>query len=425
MRPKPDKPKDPVDPVPLVGKGEARRGWLGVIGWLDGLAGKLPGGAGERWRQAVQRRQRALSSEGTRPLAQVPTLAELLRRAHWQKVLLFIASLYLFMLAISFLKSGAQDLGQVLADGLHRPSLGQSLGAGWLAAYLILSGSPVAAVGLTLLAADVVDPVAALGIIVGSRLGANMLVLGLGFLYVLRGRDRQTSLSMGLLSLSVTFVTHAFGLLLGLSLLQRGAFAHMVVGDLPSLNAVFDVLVNPLIDLFGLMVPSWGLFALGLGLTLASFNLFDRCLPQMTLRSSQLGRTSRLIYRPWVMFLLGAGLTMISMSVSVSLSILVPLSDRGFVRRENVIPYIMGANITTYADTLFAAFLLGSASAVGVVLVLMVSIALVSLAILVFVYGQFEHATLGFATWVTARNANVMAFMVLIIGAPLLLIALG
>jgi len=60
------------------------------------------------------------------------------------------------------------------------------------------------------------------------------------------------------------------------------------------------------------------------------------------LKESQVGQVSRMVYKPMVMFALGAAITMVSMSVSVSLSILVPLSNRGIIRRENVIPYIMG-----------------------------------------------------------------------------------
>ena len=82
---------------------------------------------------------------------------------------------------------------------------------------------------------------------------------------------------------------------------------------------------------------------------------------------------------------------MISMSVSVSLSILVPLSHRGFVRRENVIPYIMGANITTFIDTLLAAVLLDNPQAFTVVLVEMVSITIVSAFILLLVYRPYER----------------------------------
>ena len=79
---------------------------------------------------------------------------------------------------------------------------------------------------------------------------------------------------------------------------------------------------------------------------------------------------------------LGALITLISMSVSLSLGILVPLSTRGFIRRENVIPYIMGANITTFIDTLLAAVLLDNPPAFTIVLVQMLSISVVSVVLL-------------------------------------------
>jgi Na+/phosphate symporter len=130
---------------------------------------------------------------------------------------------------------------------------------------------------------------------------------------------------------------------------------------------------------------------------------------------------SRLVYRPWVMFLLGCLITTISMSVSISLSILVPLSARGFVRRENVIPYIMGANIMTFVDTLLAAVLLKNPEAFTVVLVVMVTVALICLLVLALAYTPFQHGVLAFVEWVTAKNRNLVIFMVGIFLVPIIL----
>jgi CRP-like cAMP-binding protein len=80
-----------------------------------------------------------------------------------------------------------------------------------------------------------------------------------------------------------------------------------------------------------------------------------RALPEMSADRSSFQRIGRLVYRPMAMFLLGCAVTSVTLSVSVSLSILVPLSAKGLVRRENTLPYIMGANITTFIDTLVAA----------------------------------------------------------------------
>jgi Na+/phosphate symporter len=190
------------------------------------------------------------------------------------------------------------------------------------------------------------------------------------------------------------------------------------------LNSVFDFVFTPLVKLLVSFLPTWALFLVGLGIIMASFNLFDRCLPQMTVKDSQVGRVSRLVYRRWVMFVLGAVVTLISMSVSVSLSILVPLSNRGFIRRENVIPYIMGANITTFIDTLLASVLLDNPAAFTIVLVQMVSITIVSSIILVTIYRPYERIMLDFVGWVTAHNRNLALFMATIFLVPIILMLL-
>jgi hypothetical protein len=274
-----------------------------------------------------------------------------------------------------------------------------------------MSGSPVAAAALTFFEAGVIDKLGAFAMITGSRLGASFIVLFIGFVYVLRGRNRASGLSMGLLSLSVTGTTYLVGLIIGWGLLQSGRLDHLQLQSGALLNSVIDLVFDPIIAFLQPLLPRWSLFLIGLGIIMVSFNLFDRCLPQMAIKESQVGRISRLVYKPWVMFILGGLVTLISMSVSVSLSILVPLSNRGFVRRENVIPYIMGANITTFIDTLLAAVLLNNPDAFTVVLVEMLSITIVSILILLTVYHRYERGMLALVAWVTDSNRHLAIFM--------------
>lgn len=260
--------------------------------------------------------------------------------------------------------------------------------------------------------------------ITGSRMGASFIVLFIGFIYVLRGRNRATSLSMGLTSFTVTWTTHVVGLVLGVVILRTGVLSGVYLRTGATLGSVIDLIFDPIIHALNSFLPGWALFIVGMAVILVSFNLFDRCLPEMAIKESQVGRVSRLVYRPWVMFLLGAGVTMISMSVSVSLGILVPLSNRGFVRRENVIPYIMGANVTTFIDTLLAAVLLNNPPAFTVVLTEMISIALVSLFILTFFFGTFERATLDLVAKITANGRNLALFMAVLFVVPIVLLLL-
>jgi len=348
--------------------------------------------------------------------------------ARWRtrlgKVVLFVTSLFLFILAIMLMKDGAKPLAPLIRDQFNINNAANSLGFGWLFAYIIMSGSPVAAAALTFFDAGVLDKLGTFAMIIGSRLGASFLVLFIGFIYVLRGRDRSTSLGMGLLSLLVTVSTYSVSLFIGAAILQTGLLdsVHLKTGVL--LGSIIDAIFTPFVQILVLWLPNWALFPVGLIIIILSFNLFDRCLPQMSVKESQVGHMSRLVYRPWVMFLLGALITLISMSVSVSLSILVPLSARGFIRRENVIPYIMGANITTFIDTLLAAVLLATPAAFTIILTGMVSITLVSAIILLIFYRPYERLMLNLINWIIRRKRHLAIFMGIIFLIPLFLLIL-
>lgn len=339
-----------------------------------------------------------------------------------RKIILFVTSLYLFILAITLMKSGARGFAP-LASSFFPISAGiNSLGFGWLFAYLIMSGSPVAAAALTFFDAGLIDGLGAFAMITGSRLGAGFIVLFIGFIYVLRGRDWATSLSMGTLTLTVTATTYLPGLILGVFMLNTGLLDGIRIHSGTLLISAIDKIVQPIASLSIELLPPWAIFLVGLAIILISFNLFDKCLPQMTLKESQLGWISRLVYRPMVMFTLGAVVTMISMSISISLSLLVPLSHRGFVRRENVIPYIMGANITTFIDTFLAAVLLNNHAAFSIVLVEMVSVLAISIIILTAFYPNYQRSMLNFISWVTASTRNLIIFMITILTVPVILI---
>jgi Na+/phosphate symporter len=338
------------------------------------------------------------------------------------KIGFFILSLYLFILAVTLMKTGARGLTPFLSNLGILSNPANSLGFGWLFAYLIMSGSPVAAAALTFFDAGVLNEISAFTMITGSRLGASFIVLFIGFIYVLRGRDRATSLSMGILSLTVTATTYFPGLLIGIYLLNAGAVDDIQLHTGALLSSVTGTLVEPIAGLLMGIFPFWAVFLIGLGIILVSFNLFDKCLPQMSLKESRVGWVSRLVYRPVVMFTLGALVTMISMSVSVSLSLLIPLSQRGFVRRENVIPYIMGANITTFIDTLLAAVLLDNPASFTIVLVSMLSTAAASILILVVIYRPYLKSSLQFTSWVTSSSRSLAIFMFSIFIFPLILI---
>ena len=126
------------------------------------------------------------------------------------KVGTFAVALFLFVLAIQLMKEGAKALAPTLQDSPLFSNAVSTLGFGWLGAYIVLSGSPIAAVALSLYVGGATTQLQTFTMLSGSRLGASFVVLLVGFLYALRnrGRNRGESIGMGVLALSLTAVSY-------------------------------------------------------------------------------------------------------------------------------------------------------------------------------------------------------------------------
>lgn len=337
------------------------------------------------------------------------------------RVGIFTASLALFIFALILLKEGARQLGPLVRNTLEVNNSINALGFGWLFAYAVMSGSPVATITLTLLDVQTLNRPEAFAMITGSRLGASFIVLFIGFIYWLRGGERKASMSTGLLSLLVTQSTYLPALILGYYILEWGWLDNWQVAHAVQFTSFIDGIFDPVISMLIVWVPRWVIFGLGFAVLMVSFSLMDRSLPKVHLEESRFRGMARILYRPIFTFLLGAAITTLTMSVSLSLSILVPLSMRGYVRRENVIPYVMGANITTFIDTLMAAVLLGNPAAFSVVLVSMFTIALVSLVVILFFFRSYERLILGVANRLLTHRKWLAVYMFVIFAVPILL----
>jgi solute carrier family 34 (sodium-dependent phosphate cotransporter) len=352
------------------------------------------------------------------------SLLRLEREGGWgtlRKVAAGFAGLFLFILALQALKKGAGPLGPFVVERLGVDSPVSAVGFGWLLAFVVLSGSPVAAIALSFFASGVLTAIQTFAMIAGSRFGAAFIVLLLGFFYTLRGKAKGRSLEMGVLSLLTTYVVYGIAIPIGALVLTT----HALDGVHPSLpGGVFDfieLVYDPIVNALAARLAPIFLFLVGVGVILLAFHLFDKALPDLA-KDSPVRDLEAHVYKPLVMFGLGCLVTLFTLSVSVSLGILVPLSAKGIARRENVIPYIMGANITTFVDTLFATLFLDRPEAFTIVLVEMISVAAVSLVILFGLYRKFETALLALSRQILATRARLATFIGLTLLVPILLL---
>lgn len=361
---------------------------------------------------------------------EAPAAIPVVRERVWPRVAARIASglgaLYLLVLALQLMKAGAAAIAPQVRESVFFGNGAATLGAGWLGAYLVLSGSPIAAVSLGLFAGGAITELQTFTMLTGSRLGASFVVLLVGFLYAMRNRGarREESVGMGILALSLTALAYLPGMVLAYAILRSGALAGIHWRTSGEIASLVDLLWGPVQDPVVRLLPGWILLPLGLGVILLSFKLLDRVLPQVDGRTVGRERAAWL-RRPWPMFLIGCAVATLTLSVSVALTVLVPLATRGYVNREESIPYIMGANITTLADTLVAAMLLRNAVAVQIVLAQALGVAVVSIAYLALAYGPIKRGVLGLNDWLVASGRRLWVFVVGLFVFPALLLTSG
>ena len=341
------------------------------------------------------------------------------------KVLFFLAALFLFILAIQLMKEGAGAIGPRLAGSGVFDNAIQTLGLGWLGAYLVLSGSPIAIIALALDSHNALTELQTFTMISGSRLGASFIVLLVGFLYALRATNRRESLGMGVLALSVSGLVYIPAMLFGYAILKSGFLEGINWSASSDVQSVIDAGWGWAQNLIESALPVPLLFPAGLAVILVSFKLLDRVLPSID-SEKHAGAKAHWLKRPWSMFFLGCLACLLTLSVSVAITVLVPLAARGYVDRKEAIPYIMGANVTTLADTLLAAMLLpDGAGSVHVVLSLAIAVSIVTVLLLAFAYRPVQRGIMAIDEWVVGTNVRLWLFVGVLFVVPIALMVAG
>lgn len=342
----------------------------------------------------------------------------------WLLPFLAGGSVLAFLFAVKLLGAATAAAAPVIERLLFRVVVSDAaaLGLGWLAAYALGNGSVVAALGLSLFGAGLLSTAELFMIVAGSRLGAAAIVVFVGALdYVQHERySLPESVSLGLLTflltLSIYLPVTAIGylglpLIVGRFLTLGGGWVGGVRGPRP-----VDALTGAVTSAVG-PGPAVVLSVLVL---YGSLRLFDRVLARVDTETIR-ERFFRHFDRTWLSFAIGLFVTGVTTSVAFSLGVIVPLYNRGYVEREELVPYVLGANIGTLLDTLVVAAVLGSRVGVAVVLSLLSVAGTVTLLVLLVHDGYCRLVTRADDRLLRDRRAFV-AFVVALLLLPLALL---
>ncbi|MFN2489362.1 MAG: hypothetical protein ABR529_06445 [Actinomycetota bacterium] len=295
---------------------------------------------------------------------------------------------------------------------------------------LTLSGSTMAATALTLRATGTISEIQGFTMVTGARLGAAFVVMLVAVLYAFRRgkRGRRKTLSTAVLALMITGAIYLPGALIGLLLLRSEVFRSIDLQAPASFGNVIEAGYGWILG----RIDSWPapvLFVGGLVLLVVSFRLVDALVPELDQERLQGSRLSWL-RRKWPMFLLGNVVVIATMSVSVALTILVPLVAKGYVRRQDLVPYIVGADLGTLVDKLLIAFLVGvgashPASPVRIIVAELAGTAVVGLVMMSVLYDPLSRAVWRIQHYVTRDKMRLALFTGSLFAMPLLIIAIS
>jgi len=333
-----------------------------------------------------------------------------------------LAVLVLFLFAVQLLGTATRAAAPTLREVVPALVVGDAgaLGVSWLSAYGLGNGSVVAALSLSLFTADLLTPSQLFLMVAGSRAGAAAIVVFIGALDFVQKRrfSLRESVSMGVLTFLVTHSIYLPATVLG--------YAVLPVLDPTGLSGIIGLSASPL-QLFepatAAITAAVGpavAFVLAVTLLFGSLQLFDSVLEHVdtgTLRD----RFFSHLRRTHISFLIGLLVTTATTSVAFSLGVIVPLYNRGYVERDELVPYVLGANLGTVFDTLVVAIVLESGAGVAVVLTLLGSATLVTLLALVL----HDRYTRGIATvdeLLLADRRLFVAFLASLLVVPLALV---
>ncbi|MFB6074249.1 MAG: sodium:phosphate symporter [Haloarculaceae archaeon] len=338
-----------------------------------------------------------------------------------------LVAVVLFLFGVRLLGAATAAATPVLERWLTRfvrdaPS---ALGLAWLVTYGITNGSVVAALGVSLFDAGVVTDGQLFLLVAGSRLGGAAIVVFVGALDYLQRRQTATlgeSTRLGVLTFLATHSVYLPATVIGYVALPwtRTALAGVgaAVGFEAAALSVFERATDRIVDAVG-PLPAVGV---ALAVLLGGLALFDRVLAgadETALRDRVFSRFER----PWLAALAGLAVTTASTSVAFSIGLVVPLYNRGYVTREEILPYVLGANLGTLFDTVLVAVLLDAGVGVGTVLGLLAAAVVVTLPALVW-FRRYAAAVGATLDAIEGSRARFGAFLAALVAVPAVLVAL-
>jgi len=296
---------------------------------------------------------------------------EILRPIWYNKhfrIILFVLSIYIFLLSIKVMGGGFKGLGEGFSKGLletvDNPIAG--LFVGILATSIVQSSSSTTSITVALVASDTIPIEDAIPIVIGANIGTTVtnLIVSLG--HIRRTVEFERALSAAVVH--DIFNVMAASILFPLEIITRRFFETGLIQYLASglskrfygtagasLAKPLDFILKPPEEFILSIMPAWASIILGLAFLFLSLKIICSSMHLLMDARIQMVLDKYLFKTAATSFFFGMILTAIIQSSSVTTSLMVPLVGGGILNIEQIFPYTIGANIGTTITAILAA----------------------------------------------------------------------
>lgn len=370
-----------------------------------------------------------------------------------KRCILVLCAVFLFMVALQLIRYSLQQasLYSFDVDSIRAflNSWPHGYAIGWIGNTVVLSGSPVAALGLGLYASGFQNDTTSLAaLIFGSRSGPDLLMFVIGFATLLKGRNIPQSFTIGILEFFTTLSMAATSLLMYLLFFQHktwGVALTQHFSTYTGYSSLTELVISPLAKSIQSLAGPWLGLAAGLVILGVAMFTFDKFFAFVSLDATEKDPSHHTILTRWwhrmrfqwkmkhsgritrwmhdylkfspLAFLLGALVTGVTLSVAISVALIIPFYAYGLMNERSAIAYIVAANITTFVDTFAVAILTQHAEITATVIGIIAATAITG-GIFLLLFRYYARLIKYFAAAIASRPWAILAFIIVAILFP-------
>ncbi len=257
-------------------------------------------------------------------------------------------------------------------------------------------------------------------IIMGTRGGVNSFLLITWLLMLFKWKSLKRSLWITVIQFLVTLSSTAIAAIFIFGVLKLGFMDDLsvFVADWFVLNSFFEGITGFFSHYIKLLIKSpIILWIMWLGMLVWWLFLFDKCFSFISHGKDK--RILKKIVSIESSFISGFVVTALTMSLSVSVAILLPLYLRKFINRKMLMAYILGANISTLFDTLFLWIM--AKSIIGIKVILAFLFAVTLWVILIMIGFKYYHKAISYLTdKILSNKIHFIIFTIIVMFTPLI-----